>query len=225
MEITKDKLDDMLNLHRDWCDSDGKCGKRFEFHGDLCFSDLSEAKLNGADLKDANLNGAILSHANLSEANLNGATLINANLPYVNLIGADLSNADLFGANLFGVDLRDVKGLMSKEEYLDKFFEKTDDGYVVYKVFGLFYDPNPDWVIEPGSVIEEPSCDMDRRFPSGAGINVAAKHYLIGACANGCIRRPIWRCLIRHEWLDGVCAPYTSASTLRCNKLQLIETI
>jgi len=97
----------------------------------LCDTDLSNANLRGALLRETNLfnanlshallRGADLSNANLPEANLSGTELSGANLCGAHLHGADLSWAKLRGANLHDasightvfahVDLREVKGL------------------------------------------------------------------------------------------------------------------
>jgi LruC domain-containing protein/uncharacterized repeat protein (TIGR01451 family) len=63
--------------------------------------DLSDAKLNQADLRGANLSGANLSNAKLNQADLSGA----------NLSGANLSDASLSGADLTGVRSGGVTGI------------------------------------------------------------------------------------------------------------------
>jgi hypothetical protein len=65
--------------------------------------DLTGAKLNGANLREANLGGANLHGANLHGANLGGAKLNGANLR-----GASLTRAILTGANLSRVSLLDT---------------------------------------------------------------------------------------------------------------------
>jgi len=82
--------------------------------------DLSEALLEGTDLRRANLSGANLVaanlvHAYLSEADLSGADLsavdchstsfTRANLSRANLIGAVLTGGDLYGATLVEANL------------------------------------------------------------------------------------------------------------------------
>jgi uncharacterized protein YjbI with pentapeptide repeats len=73
---------------------------------DLAGTNLSEARLGGADLHEANLRGANLPRADLGKANLRGADLRGANLTSANLGEADLSEANLRGANLSRADLR-----------------------------------------------------------------------------------------------------------------------
>lgn len=73
-----------------------KAGKR-----DFERAELSDANLQGIDLK-----GSDLSYADLSEANLIGANLRGCDLSYANLSQANLQNADLRGAMLFSTNLR-----------------------------------------------------------------------------------------------------------------------
>ena len=85
MKIDKERLSEILELHKKWIEGD-KEGKR----ANLSVADLSGANLKGADLSGADLRGADLSVADLSDADLSGA---------------DLSGADLRGADLRGADL------------------------------------------------------------------------------------------------------------------------
>ena len=123
--MKKEKLDEILSLHKKWLSGDPD-GVRANLYGaDLSEADLNEANLSGAnlygaDLNEANLSGANLygadlseadlNEANLSEANLSGANLYGADLSEANLSEADLSWADLSGANLSEADLSGAKG-------------------------------------------------------------------------------------------------------------------
>ena len=93
--MDKDKLAEILELHRLWLyGQDG--GARAGLRGaDLRYADLSRAELHDADLHDADLRGANLYDAALRDADLSGADLRGANLR-----GADLREANLSGANL-----------------------------------------------------------------------------------------------------------------------------
>ena len=92
----------------------------------LCFADLIDANLSGADLRAANLMAADLRFANLigadlraadlRDADLRDADLMAANLRAADLRDADLSDADLMAANLrfadlSGADLRAAKNI------------------------------------------------------------------------------------------------------------------
>ncbi|MCJ7751072.1 MAG: pentapeptide repeat-containing protein [Armatimonadetes bacterium] len=73
-------------------------------------ANLYYASLYLANLVEANLSSAFLVDANLTEANLTGANLAGANL-----IGADLSSAHLAGANLSWANLSEAKGLTREQ--------------------------------------------------------------------------------------------------------------
>ena len=102
-KITQEKLNEILDLHKKWINSEdgGKCAN-------LCNAALYGADLRGANLCGANLYGANLSNANLCGADLYDADLSNANLRGADLYGADLRGADLRGANLYDADLYDA---------------------------------------------------------------------------------------------------------------------
>ena len=128
-ELTREKLNKILEEHKHWIDEDCKNWEemRADLHNadlrgaDLRGADLHNADLRGTDLHNAYLSGACLLNANLSGANLynaylRGADLHNAYLSGANLLGADLRgadlhNADLSGANLLGADLRSAKNV------------------------------------------------------------------------------------------------------------------
>ena len=200
----------------------------------LSDADLSGANLRGADLSDANLRGADLSDADLSGANLRGADLSGADLSGADLSGADLSGADLSdadlsganlsganlrGANLSGADLSGSQGLLDAINYMESHFERTDEGYIVYKTFGENYSAPESWKIEPGEIIEE-TVNCDRTTECGCGINVAPLEWVR---RNGC-NQP-YKLLIRWEWLPGVVVPYNTDGKIRCSKAQILEAV
>ena len=139
---------------------------------------------------------------------------VRANFRYADLSGADLSGADLSGANLSGAN-----GLLSNVNYLEAHFERTEQGYIVYKTFGGERTPPKSWEIKPDSIIEE-NVLFDRCQECGCGINVAPlewvkKHY----------HGDIWKCLIEWSWLAGVCVPYHTDGKIRCEKVRLLEIV
>ena len=153
-----------------------------------------QANLSGADLSGANLSGAKLSEAKLSEANLSRA---------------DLSGADLSGAEL-----------ISSINFLEAHFERTTDGYIVYKCFGAQYKAPEKWEIKPGSVIKE-TVNPLRTCDCGSGINVAPLEWV----RKNYDARPVWKLLIRWEWLAGVVCPYNSDGKIRCERAELVEVV
>lgn len=186
---------------------------------DLSVANLRHVDLSGANLRGAYLSGADLGSVNLSDADLSGTYLGSANLSGANLSGANLSGANLRRANLSDTDLSGVKGLLNPIEYIEKNFEKTEEGIIVYKSFGEDYTPNSNWKIEEGSIIEEVVNPLPS-FEWGCGINVGTKEWAERECNS-----QIWECLIRWEWLAGVVVPYQTEGQIRASKVQLIKPV
>ena len=181
---------------------------------------LKESKAKAAEyLSGADLSGADLRRANLSDADLSDADLSGADLSDANLSDADLSDADLSGADLSDANLSGSQGLLDAINYMEAHFERTDEGYIVYKSFNSTY-PAPDkWKIEPGEVIEEVA-NPDRTCECGCGINVAPLAWV--ESDNGL--QP-YKLLIRWEWLPGVVVPYNTDGKIRCSKAQILEAV
>ena len=84
------ELNQILDQHRLWNQTDGVQGERANLYGAILYgANLNGANLRGANLKNADLNCANLSYADLRGANLNGANLNGANL--TNAILPDIS--------------------------------------------------------------------------------------------------------------------------------------
>jgi len=251
---TADELKEILNKHKEWLESSSK-GERANLSfanlssadlsfanlrsanlrsanlrsADLSFANLSSADLNSADLSfanliSANLSSANLRFANLISANLSSADLSSADLSFANLISANLSSANLRSADLSSANLRSAElsfanhQLINPIEFMSK-FDKTDEGYIVYKSFGENHNPPASWKVEAGSIIEELP-DRSATVLCGAGINFGTKAW----CKENC-SKPIWKCLIKWEWLPGVIVPYQTDGKARCYKLQLLEIV
>ena len=175
---------------------------------DLSGADLRGGNLSGADLRGANLCGANLRWVYMSEANLSGADLSEANL----------SEADLSGANLSGANLSGAAGLLDSAEYIAEHFEATEEGVIVYKQFARHYPPPEHWTIEPGAVLTEVVSPC-RAVACACGISVSTREWEFAAGL------PVWKCLIRWEWMAGVVVPYNTDGKIRCGKLQLLEVV
>ena len=188
---------------------------------DLRDADLSYAELRDTNLSYADLSGANLSYAGLRGANLRNADLSGANLSYAGLSGADLSYADLSDADLSYADLSGARNVLAQIDFIKNNFETTKDGVIVYKTFNSVYEPPEKWVIQQGSVITE-NVNFDRTNDCGCGINVAPLKWVKKKDYG---KKDIWKCLIRWEWLCGVCVPYNTDGKIRCEKLELIEVV
>lgn len=193
--MEQQKLNEILEKHKKW----------------LCGEEGGEkANLSGADLSGADLIGADLSTAYLIGADLSGATLYSANLS---------------GANLSGAILNDATGLLNPIDYLAEKFERTEDGYVVYKVFNGCYEPPlkwkveppAKWKIEPGEIITE-EVNFCRTNECGCGINAAPLEWVKREYPG----KDIYKLLIKWEWLAGVVVPYNTDGKIRCARAQII---
>jgi hypothetical protein len=69
-------------------------------------------------------------------------------------------------------------------------------------------------------VIEEVP-NPDRCTECGSGINVAPLDWV----RRNHLDKPIWKLLIRFEWLPGVVVPYMTDGKIRCEKAELIEIV
>ena len=175
MLMTQAELNEILEKHKKWLNGEDG-GER----ADLFNADLSDAALFYANLSDADLRGAILRYADLR--------------------GAILRYANLSGANLSG-----ATGLINPIDYLAEHFERTDDGYIVYKCFnGCWFAPER-WKIADGEIIEE-EVNCNRTNDCGCGINVAPLEWV----KKNCKSVEIYKLLIKWEWLPGVIVPYNT---------------
>ena len=153
-------------------------------------------------------------------ADLRGADLRGADLSDADLSDADLSDADLRGADLSDADLSDAEGVLSAIDFMNKHFEKIDEGYIAYKTFGKFYSINPNWKIKVGEVIEE-NVNFNRNNECGCGINVAPLKWVKNQTGD----LPIYKVLIRNEWLMGVCIPYLTDGKIRCERVEILGVV
>ena len=103
-ELTRIKLNKILEEHKHWIDED--CKNWEEMRANLRRANLLNADLSGADLHNADLRGANLCGACLCDADLRGIDLRRADLRNANLRNADLHDADLHDTDLRGADLR-----------------------------------------------------------------------------------------------------------------------
>ena len=142
-----------------------------------------------------------------------------ADLRCADLSNADLSNADLRCADLSNADLSGTQGVLDAIDYISENFERTDDGYIVYKTFGSNYKSPGRWRLEKGEVITE-SCNYDRTCDCGCGINVATLEWVRKHS-----RGKIYKLLIKYEWLAGVVVPYMTDGKIRTSRAQIIGVV
>ena len=144
-----------------------------------------------------------------------------ANLSYATLSYANLSYADLRNANLSGANFSDAKGLLNDIDYLAENFDKTNEGYVGYKVFGMYYTIPEHWNLQPNEIIEE-VVNSNRTNTCGCGVNIATKEWIKR-------EKPLvtraWKVLIKWEWLPSVVVPYNTDGKIRCGRVMLLEEV
>ena len=206
-----ENLQEVLSAHLKWINGDG--GKRANLvDANLVDADLSYANLRGANLRRADLRRADLSYANLSDANLVDADLRRADLSYADLSGANLSDANLSGA---------INDFTNPIDFIVENFERVPDGVIVYKAFGENYSPPSKWAILPGAIIEE-EVNYTRTSECACGVNVATMGWIRRNVNDS---KDVWRCLIRWEWLPGVCVPYHTDGKIRAARVMLLKNI
>ena len=103
---------------------------------------------------------------------------------------------------------------------MNEHFEKIDEGYIAYKTFGTFYSINPNWKIEVGEVLKE-NVNFNRNNACGCGINVATYNWIKTQTGDS----PVYKVLIRNEWLMGVCVPYLSDGKIRCERVEILGVV
>lgn len=196
--MTQKELDKILEWHKIWLNRKG--GKQ---------ADLSFENLSGTTLNSISLYHIIFKGTNFTNVSFEGATFINAYFE---------------GATFRYVDFSGSKGLLNPIDYLNENFEKTEEGYIVYKTFGKIYNAPDNWKIEPNSIIEE-EVDYNRCDECGCGINVATKKWVEKDNIDTLIKRAVWKLLIKWEWLPTVVVPYNTDGKIRCGKAMLLEVV
>ena len=151
---------------------------------------------------------------------MSGADLSSANLRGADLSSADLSSANLRGATLSGANLSCATGLLNPIDYLAEKFERTEDGYIVYKTFNVCYESPAKWKVEPGEIITE-EVNFCRANECGCGINAAPLEWVKRKYPG----KDIYKLLIKWEWLAGVVVPYNTDGKIRCSRAQIIGKV
>jgi len=204
-------------------------------NANLSSANLSHANLHNADMRHANLKGstiysanmahaklryADLSDARLSETDLSGADLRRTNLRYADFSKANMDCANISDANTDRTDFSGTKNLRNQNasDYIMEHFEKSAEGIICYKEFGMFHASSPKWIIEAGSIIEE-NVNSNRTNECGCGINVGTLSWI----KRNCTENHVWKCLIKWEWLPDVVVPYHTDGKIRTARIQLLE--
>lgn len=180
------------------------------------------ADLEGCNLEYGSFAGASMNGTNMTGANLKGANFTDADLYGVSLKDADLTGAKFDRADMRCTDISGAAGLLDEIDYMEENFEAVKEGYIVYKAFGMMYDPPQRWDIRPGSVISE-RVNTDRARESGCGINVCTKEWAKRHAALA--EEGWWMLLIPWKWLPGVVVPYNTTGEIRCSRAKIIGQV
>lgn len=177
-------------------------------------SDFSNSVINVSEFTNCNFENVNFEDTSFFRTILAGSCFKNANFTNCNLVDVCLGDADLSGA----------KGLLSPIDWLNENFEKTDDGYIAYKVFNVF-SPSPSyWNIKEGEIINE-VVNPDRTSSCGSGISVATLKWLKDEDYLKLEENDIWKLLIKWEWLSGVVVPYNTCGEFRCERAMILERV
>lgn len=214
-KLAQYQINQAITDHIRWLESDRKMGRR------LC--------IIGYDLTNLDLSNTNLQYAFFEDCRLNNVNLTNTNLSRVILHTCDLTGAKIRGTNLedtefYKTDITKAVGLSSTKAAMDKFFGNDGSGYIVYKVFNMYYPPDPNWIIAPGSIIDDPLFNNDRTKRCGRGIDCGTMNYIRKKISG---EWTVWKCRIPNELVRDsmVCVPYSSSGDLRCRKLELLNII
>lgn len=175
------------------------------------------------DFSNADFSGCDLTRAYFNQCDLRGAHFGGAILRATRFIKCKLDDAAFDEATAHRPVFNGSTGVFDPIEFMANHFERTEEGYIVYKVFDGMYKMPEDWDINPGSVIAE-NANLNPFDNCGCGINVAPLEWVRNfRIENGVFDHPIWRCLIRWEWLPGVVVPFGTNGKIRCNRIQLLD--
>lgn len=186
-------------------------------------SDFTGVKAWHCDFINADFSGCDLTRAYFNQCDLRGANFGGASLIGTGFINCKLDDAKFDAATATRPVFNGSTGVFDPIEFMANYFERTEEGYIVYKIFDGMYKMPGDWDIKPGSVIAE-NANLNPFDSCGCGVNVATlgrvRNFRI---ENGAFDHPIWRCLIRWEWLPGVVVPFGSNGKIRCSRVQLLD--
>ena len=164
---------------------------------------------------------ANLHEADLRGADLSGANLSGANLRWADLSGADLSGANLSGANLSGAHLSGAQGIFDPCAWLAANCKRVRGGIEAYKTFGLYNRPPESWKQEPGAEISD-VVNPNPTDDCGCGVNVATLDWVR---RNNDEDLPIWKVLVKWEWMVGAVVPYGTDGKFRVPRAKLVEVV
>lgn len=187
----------------------------------MIMTNFEKSKMKDVVFNTVNLTDSKWNKSELTSILFMHSVLKRARLKQVKFVKPLFRDVNLSETNFSG-----STGLLDPISYIYENFEENDFGIIVYKVFGLHHDPNPEWVIKEDSIIIE-NVNPDRTCNYTCGINVGSKKWLSSSNdyinMNG--QKDVWKCFIRNEWFPGIVVPYENDGQIRTARLQLYKKL
>lgn len=214
---------------------------RFNFcnieHSSFISSKISFCQFMDNKIRESHFRESKIDHTNFRKSDLIETNWENSEISFTSFEYSDLKRAvmtnvrfvkpTLYHLGLVETNFSGSTGLLDPVEYIDANFGEDASGLIVFKIFGISYKPNPNWIIKPDSIITE-IVNPDRTVTCGCGINVGTETWLgrylstssyLNKTAVG--EREIWQGYIRSSWFPGIIVPYTPDGQIRTSRLQL----
>ncbi len=114
-------------------------------------------------------------------------------------------------------------GGLNPQDYLERKHERSDNGFIVYKSFGCYYQPPEEWNIAEGSVIEAEFDDNGGETCS-YGMNVTSLRWIV---REAWVEGNTWKAELYQDDIDAglVCVPAQTEGKFRVGKLHLLYRI
>lgn len=182
---------------------------------------IKNSKFLGSKQIGVDYSGEI-AYCNFQRTQLENVEFGDCVLGDVDFTSSRMVNTEFWYSPTHGINMSGVKGNLniSPIEFMEQNFEKTEEGYIVYKTFYYTRRPPGYWTVEEGSIISE-NVNTNSFEDCGSGINVSTLEWI----KKNRLKSPIWKCLIKWEWLVGVIVPYNTDGKIRASRVQLLEKL
>lgn len=186
----------------------------------MIMTNFEKSKMKDVVFNTVNLTDSKWNKSELTSILFMHSVLKRARLKQVKFVKPLFRDVNLSETNFSG-----STGLLDPISYIYENFEGNNFGIIVYKIFGLYHDPNPEWIIKEDSIITE-NVNPDRTCGVACGINIGSKKWLLSNSYNILTdQKDIWQCFIRNEWFPGIVVPYEDDGQIRTSRLQLYKKL
>jgi hypothetical protein len=114
--------------------------------------------------------------------------------------------------------------------YLVAHFERTEGGWIAFKIFNLIYSPPERWEIKIGSTLTEPDLETNPEYDCAQGINIAQNVRWIEDFINeissdddGNTVADVWKVFIPDTAI--IVIPHGTDGKIRTNEIHLLEIV